>query len=590
MKNLTRKRRPSARAGGGQSAGSVRLSALSYARRVFEAIDTPRSLTCYLLCKHNEFKQLVELEIDPLHYREPANFFIDYQATKLLSKLPGLNTGIDTKMTAYKKFVECEVLCRETNERFRRCEGRFSARVDRVLSRATRKIAHILGDVPEFKDLDFAFGPGATYGIRGDTSVYKKVSSSLECTYALSDILPEFLAEFPGWIPEAASVELVAGSQLTVVPKNAKTDRPICIEPLLNGLYQKGFGSYIRNRLKRFGINLDDQGVNQRLAGLAHVLGLSTVDFSSASDTIAYSLILHLMPIDWFTALDRARCARYEVDGVWYNFHKFTSMGNGYTFELETLIFYALACAVCEEEEILVQTGVNLSVYGDDVIIPRDAYDYFSEVAEACGFRINGDKSFKDGPFFESCGHDFFLGHYVRPLQLTSELDKLTRAFYAANNIKRIASILSRLPFGKELDGSVIERNLRCAYDWCVGCIPTHLREYGPEGYGDGHLIGGQPSASLRHPSWDGWWFWSYVEQPRRVTLSEWPLAYALYSVRNPEPQSRSHLDPADTTQASRGYPLRGISIPRRQKIFCHFQWHDLMWGIGVAPTAAQAV
>lgn len=572
-----------------RTARSVRLSALTYASRLWEALDTPRSLTCYLLAKYGEMEQLVSLEINAYHYSEPADFFSDYQATKLLAKLPGLKTGIDTKMTALKKFVECEVKCRETNDRFRRYEECFSTRVDRVLSRASRKISHILGDVPDFSELDFAFGPGATYGVRGDTSVYKKVTSNLECTYALSDILPEFLAEFPGWMPDVANITLVAGSQLTVVPKNAKTDRPICIEPLLNGMYQKGFGSYIRDRLKRFGINLDDQSVNQRLAGLALEQGLATVDFSSASDTIAHGLVLHLLPIDWFIALERARCPRYEVDGNWYNFHKFSSMGNGYTFELETLIFYALAVAACEEEEILVRTGSNLSVYGDDVIIPKGAFDRFSEAAEACGFTINETKSFTDGVFYESCGHDFFLGFFCRPLQLTSELNKLTRAFYAANTIKRIASIFARIPSRDRVEHRRREHDLRRAYDWTVGCIPTHLREYGPEGYGDGHLIGGQPSASLRHPSWDGWWFWSYVEQPRRVRLDEWPIAYALYSVRNPKPRSNFVLDPADTVQTSRGYPLRNVSTSRRQKIFCHFQWHDLMWGTVVAPTAARA-
>jgi hypothetical protein len=506
-----------------------------------------------------------------------------------MAKFPGLKTGIDTKMQAYKKFVECEVTCRETNERFRNYEGNFSSRVSSVLSRASRKISHILGDVPAFCDLDFAFGPGAAYGVRGDTSVYKKVTSNLECTYAMSDILPEFLAEFPGWIPDLVDVSLVSGSQLTVVPKNAKTDRPICIEPLLNGMYQKGFGSYIRSRLKRFGINLDDQGVNQRLAGLAISQGLSTVDFSSASDTIAHGLVLHLLPVDWFKALEVARCPRYEVEGTWYNFHKFTSMGNGYTFELETLIFYALAVAVCEEMEISVKTGVNLSVYGDDVIIPRDAYDYFSEVAEACGFTINQTKSYRDGLFFESCGHDFFLGEFVRPLQLTAELSKLTRSFYAANTIKRIAAILVRLPLGRRMDNRYREHDLRRAYDWTVGCIPTHLREYGPEGYGDGHLIGGQPSSSLRHPSWDGWWFWTYVDLPRRIRFDDWPIAYALYSVKNTNPRLKINpLELADSIQTSRGYPLRGVSTLRRQKVFCHFQWLDLMWGTVVAPTAAQ--
>jgi len=563
-----------------------RLTALSFAHRLFEALNSPVSLSCALLLKYGEHRQLVEKRIDPLDYVDPMDFFRDHQAVKLLSRFPNLNTGIDTDLVAKKKFVEAEVLCSETNVRF---DSSIPSRgVASVLYRMQRKIAVILGDVPGLEAMDFSFGPGAAYGTRGDTSVYKKVSSEPECTYAFSEKLQEFLEEFPGWFPAGThEVRLVPGSQLTVVPKNAKTGRPICIEPLLNGLYQKGVGSYLRGRLKKFGVDLDDQGVNQKLASRALSDGLATVDFSSASDTIAYRLVMDLLPHPWFEFLDVARCPRYESDGMWYNFHKFSSMGNAYTFELETLIFYAAATSVCEELGVDYFTGVNLSVYGDDVIIPQVAFDLFQEVTGVCGFQVNKEKSYRTGLFFESCGHDFFLGYFVRPLLLSHELNKLTAAFHVCNSIKRIHKIFRTLPDSPRGDTEAVLGALRALHSWSVGCIPPRLRILGPEGYGDGHLIDSLPQGEhRRHPCWDGWWFDTYIEAPLQVKLQDVPSAYALYYTRAPSVERRSgeylllddYVKIPRPTDNGFGYGLRGRTRVSKVRVLCHFVWQDLSW------------
>lgn len=563
---------------------SIELDALKYAGKVYEALDTPKSLACALLLKYGEFAQLVSISADPLHYNDPHVFFLDYQSAKLLSKYPFLKDDrLQPKREAILKFIDAENQCLQTNERFRlRAAGRlFDARVERVLSYASRKIAHILGDVPPLDRMDFSFGPGASYGVRGETSVYNKVTSTLECTYAFARILGDFVNEFPGWFPEGSpkqDVELVPGSELTFVPKNAKTDRPICIEPLLNGLYQKGVGSWIRRRLKSFGVNLDDQSINQRLAGQALTAGLSTVDFSSASDTVAYLLVQDLLPDFWFEALDVARCPRYQFEGDWRNFHKFSSMGNAYTFELESLLFYALACGCCEELGIQFVTGVNLSVYGDDVIIPRDAYDLFQEVTKICGFTVNDDKSFRDGLFFESCGHDFFGSVPVRPFLIKQRLNKLLPAFYAANTLRRIQARLPSHP-----NRSAVLRRLDDVHSWCVSRIPSGLRAFGPEGMGDGHLIceldeaiTSRPNRVRRDRQFDGWWFQSYVERPiKRFPAGGWPMAYALYFTRG-EPRgsgSVSHLVCPEPLDNGSGYAVRGRTRVHSARVFCGSEW-----------------
>jgi len=583
----------------------VRLDAIECASRCWEAFDTPVSLSCALLRKYGEWDQLARKSVKPLDYIDPLGFALDYQSVKFLSKYPYLPTGIDTRAVAYEKFEQSEDRCRETNERFRkRVDGEiFLPHVERVLSHAQRKISLILGGVPKLADLDFRFGPGAAFGVRGETSAYNKVASDFECTHALAGIIPNFLAEFPGWVRSKAeslstrkpTVMVVPGSQLSFVPKDAKTDRPICIEPLLNGLYQKGVGSFLRTRLRRHGVNLDDQGVNQKLASRAVTAKLATIDFSSASDTVAYSLVLDLLPIDWVEFLDVARSPCFLWEGVWRNFQKFSSMGNAYTFELETLIFYALACASCEVLGIEYQTGENLSVYGDDVIIPQAAFDLFQEVCVVCGFELNEEKSFHNGLFFESCGHDYYNGYQVRPFLFTKRLETLGEAFYAANIVRRSTARLSGVPStSNDGKGNLVGQRLHGVRLWIVRRIPERYRYQGPEGYGDGHLSAEWDEClPALHPSIFAWKYRSLVEQPLKYSppcgddgLPEWPYAYALYSgasSRAEEPIFGSQaLDYRQVEKLEevplplhngKGYTVRGRTRTVLKHLLCPINW-----------------
>lgn len=587
-----------------QAAHQVRtnLNALTYAQKVWEGIDTPTSLSCYLLSKYGEMEQLVRMSVNPSNYVDPQDFFLDYQSVKLLSKYPYLKTGIDTKAVAYEKFLESEAQCRRTNVRLRMRESGqlFSPDAEHVISLMQRKISHILGDVPSFDAMAFDFGPGAAYGVRGETSVFNKVTASLECTYALAGILPDFLAEFPAWVsPDIpATVSLIRGNQLSFVPKDAKTDRPICIEPLLNGLYQKGVGSWIRDRLRSHGINLNDQGTNQKLASQAVELGLATVDFSSASDTISYRTVLDLLPIDWFEFLDVARSPSYEYEGKWTSFQKFSSMGNAYTFELETLIFYALAYACAEVLGIPVRTGSNLSVYGDDVIIPQSTFHLFSEVGSLLGFTINKEKSFNEGLFFESCGSDYFDSVLVRPFLVKKRLDRLLPTFYAINTLHRMAS---RIPKGNP-KGQSVGRRLMAFRQELIALVPMRNRRYGPEGYGDGHIVAeldfcmSNSKTISRHPSWDGWWFRTYGEVSTLVSRPDWPSSYALYFTRdqrfgeNRIPSLFVQYEnfgrdlnlsllgaPSAPSKSGDGYAVRGRTRIRDLRVFCSSEWRGCL-------------
>lgn len=596
----------------------------AYGKRVWESLDTPVSLSCYLLALNGEWEQLVRKDVDPTHYLDAFDFWLDYQSVKLMSKCPGLPTGIATDTVAYRKFIECELSCKETNARFRDDEILAKPGLSaRILESAERKISLILGPVPSLDALDFRFGPGAAFGVRGDTSSYAKLHSQLECTRTMLPLISEFLGEFPGWFPGCeASVTIVQGSELTLVPKDAKTDRPICIEPLLNGLGQKGIGAYMKRRLLRWGVDLRDQTINQRLASKAENLKLATVDFSSASDTIAYNLVWRLLPCEWSQFLDAFRCPRYLVDKTWYNFQKFSSMGNAYTFELETLIFFSLAIATCEELGITPMVGRNLHVYGDDVILPQEAFDVYHDVCKLCGFTVNQAKSFACGNFFESCGTDYLYGHLVTPFRQKNQLENPEEVYLAANNTIRMAERLYDLaganPQGcatsnQNFSSDVLRRctALASVHRWVVDHLRSEWRVYGPAAQrakGD-PFVGVITDESLLGDThlwapWDfacpkvgifGYRYRAVVPEPTRLIplpwLADWDAyerkeyasaAYALYKAQGIQsPRHGWKTDDLPWMGDATGYTVRGEVQRRRIRVWASewsFPW--CCWGV----------
>nr|UUW21332.1 MAG: RNA replicase beta chain [Sanya fiers-like virus 26] len=230
----------------------------------------------------------------------------------------------------------------------------------------------------------------------------------------------------------------VEGNVLFTVPKNSEIDRCACKEPDLNMYLQRGYGSIIRRALKRVGIDLNDQSRNKRLAKEGSITGnLATLDLSSASDSISYELVNCLLPEIWFTNLDCVRSRVTTIDGEVHENEMFSSMGNGFTFELESLLFYAIARTVAYHEGI---KGV-ISVYGDDIIVPTGIAHRLVSVLEFLGFQVNTQKSFIEGPFRESCGGHYFRGEDVTPFYVKGETERLVDAIHLCNQIRNWSSL-----------------------------------------------------------------------------------------------------------------------------------------------------
>jgi len=430
--------------------------------RVFFAlcknIGTPVALGAWLRYKYGEHAQLASMTIDASDYTSAGAFHVDYICVTYLSKYKGLKTDIDTREAALSAFKKAELSCSETNERLVGEQVGVPA-VEAVMSLARRKISRTIGVLDPAageRGLTFAalrdackWGPGATFSLSGEdaTAADKICESRISVTPSAMPLLRKVMIDDYHWhhargiMSEgpcsllSTEFNLVKGSRIAVVPKNAKTDRTIGIEPTGNLFLQLGIGSYIRSQLLRVGVNLNDQRRNQNLARRAVGEGLATVDLRSASDSISVQAVLQLFPLEWVELLESVRSPFYLLEGNWYPFEKWSSMGNGYTFELESLMFWALASSVTD---YLGASGA-VSVYGDDIILPSECVPLLQEVLSWLGFEMNMSKSFSTGLFRESCGIHVFDGHDVTPIYQKEVPDVLEEVHRLANRIGRLA-------------------------------------------------------------------------------------------------------------------------------------------------------
>jgi len=420
---------------------------LSTTSALAEILNTPVSLSIYLLIKYQEYEQISEKALNPIDYEDWSLFRDDYLIVSVLKKSQNLPLNVDKRQAALETYLESEKGCAETNERIR--EGQLNG----LTGKLRFFISSVLGPLNSqaLNDIQnlFKFGPGATTCIKAEGSV---VSDKYDADISLSIELYPFYKSILGdrWWKHQPRPKIVEGNKFGTVPKNAKTDRGICKEPTLNTYVQGGIGKYLRRRLReRTGINLLQQDRNQKFAALAYKRGLATIDLSAASDSISYELVKAVLPWEWFTLLCTSRCDRTLVGKTYHENEKFSSMGNGYTFELESLIFSAVCFQIVPIEE-----WHNVTVYGDDIIVPAQYAHKLVETLNLLGFKVNREKSFLAGNFFESCGTDWFKAMPVRPFYLKRdhEKDPTESIPYALQIANALRLYSNRIDLGESCD------------------------------------------------------------------------------------------------------------------------------------------
>lgn len=318
---------------------------------------------------------------------------------------------------AKESFLSGEARCRRTNKRldwYYVHRDRLDPDMDRYLTSMEQYCSKVLGNFGQFLEelpdlVRITAGATSTRPRRNALPYLKARKSKVVCSSGAAPYLQALSTHF-GY--GKLSFKFAEWNRVEFVPKSWKTHRTIACEAEGNTPLQLSFDTWVKRQLRRkTPVNLSSQDKNKRAAYTSSVMGdYSTIDLEGASDSLAYNAVAWFTPMPWFLYLDAIRSKQYRLEGRTYLYEKFSSMGNGTTFPLETLIFAAACNAVGSKD---------YNVYGDDIIIETKFSKELLRLLAFIGFKVNKSKSHFDGPFRESCGGNFYHGvditpHYVR--------------------------------------------------------------------------------------------------------------------------------------------------------------------------------
>jgi hypothetical protein len=217
-------------------------------------------------------------------------------------------------------------------------------------------------------------------------------------------------------------------AKVVLVPKDSRGPRLISCEPLEIQYIQQGIMKSLvphieKHRLTRERVNFTFQDFNRNLATISSIdRSRATIDLKDASDRVSLRLVEQLFADT--ALLDALRATRSPQtrmpDGTIVELCKYAPMGSALCFPIEALCFWAIASsAISLSFNVpLHESGRLVYVYGDDIIIPRNAYECVIGALESASLRVNRTKCFVDGYFRESCGMDAYKGHDVTPLKI----------------------------------------------------------------------------------------------------------------------------------------------------------------------------
>jgi hypothetical protein len=253
-------------------------------------------------------------------------------------------------------------------------------------------------------------------------------------------------------------------ARLEFVPKNYKTMRSICMEPIVYQYTQQGVLKTLVDFLDSDGafgntIDLHDQTKNQMAAQFGSYTGLlDTIDLSSASDCVLLDLVKKVFPPQLLRHLLATRSPLVTISGdlngtgkdLVRSVRKYAPMGSALCFPVQCMIYSIVVSAVglitsynrdvndsgiCEylskltdhELDTLLRSTftnsykrdaqnryINHSIYGDDICLDHRLTSQTIAALESLGFIVNRDKTFVNCESFrESCGKFYLRGHDI---------------------------------------------------------------------------------------------------------------------------------------------------------------------------------
>jgi hypothetical protein len=246
-------------------------------------------------------------------------------------------------------------------------------------------------------------------------------------------------------------------ARLMFVPKDHKSSRSICMEPIGFMWAQQGvrrvYERWLSESLLGDHVFLREQERNQQASAYGSASGeVDTIDLSSASDCVSWDLVKQIFPPKVLKHLAATRTSKVELpDGTIRYVRKYAPMGSALCFPVQSTIYAAIALMVgicrfygvdwsvpgCLDglditkmhgnafSRSLGHSGPRFShylCYGDDIIVDSRITEDVITALTALGFQVNVSKSFVGQEAFrESCGEYHFDGKSVSPFFLKTK-------------------------------------------------------------------------------------------------------------------------------------------------------------------------
>lgn len=394
---------------------------------------------------HSDLAALLYIELDR-HLDSPDDFkreacrlqkqaFLKKYLPKATPELEAkaLNKFLKNALRVKKHVIEPKDLAAETllNAYKKRCDWFFGSLDPEKLT-------------PESLYSELGVGPGKSAGTRASNYLEKLFYGpvSVKDRYTLWHLLRAYKQHPTAFSALKQGIDMHgcvvrSSSAMLFVRKTVDEDRTIEKTCVANMCFQLAIHNVLCAHLgKMFGWNVSFQPAkNRELARRGSIRNdIATIDSSLASDSTSVQLVSYSLPPWLYEVLDGYRHDITELpDGRVMPLPMFSMMGNGFTFTLMTALMYCAVYAVIDvagNPRDFKRSGV----FGDDIVVPARLCSMTIRLLELMGYVVNREKTFDEGFFRESCGHDYFRGRFVRPFYLR-ELNKDGSIYVAANRL-----------------------------------------------------------------------------------------------------------------------------------------------------------
>lgn len=376
----------------------------------------------------------------------PETFPADYFLYNLFRKEePFANkrdVPVEVLRNSLAKFADSEWRCRVVNT----C-GRFTTPIvdeDKIFFREAIRLARswisstMMDRWPQWERARYSSGASRNSSKMRAMSYLKEAgyseSGKMSGTKTALAIVAREIAPAFGLHWPYARVEQVNDCRFDFVHKTAKAVRFMALQPEYNLLAQSCVGDCIGDALLEVGIDLKDQSRNQSFAYSGSVRrDVATIDLSNSSDNIAMAHGEMFLSPRVFDLCMSTRVTHASVGEVSHRLEKLAPMGNGFIFELQSLIYAGLAHAVTRLKG---GRECDIAVYGDDIVVSTCCAVPLMDLMIHLGMEPNYEKSYwGEHPFRESCGEHFFAGRCVTPFYVKQPLEGLRALFRAVNGL-----------------------------------------------------------------------------------------------------------------------------------------------------------